>query len=123
MPIRGLRGAINVGENTSGSILEATRELLSQILRANEIRDYGDIVSAVFTTTPDLNAAFPAEAARELGMHQVPLLCASEIDVPGSMPRCIRVLLHINTEKSQKEIVHVYLRDARGLRPDMSSAQ
>ena len=82
-----------------------------------------EIVSAIFTTTSDLNSTFPAEAARTLGMHQVPLLCASEIPVPGSMPRCIRVLLHVNTSKPQSEIVHVYLRDAQRLRPDVMSAQ
>lgn len=123
MPVRGLRGAINVDENSADGILEATRELLSELLRANEITDFGEIVSAVFTTTRDLNAAFPAEAARALGMHQVPLLCATEIDVPGAMPRCIRVLLLLNTVKSQAEMVHVYLRDAKNLRPDVSSAQ
>ena len=123
MPVRGLRGAINADENSAESILEATRELLREVLRANEIDDFGEIASVVFTTTTDLNAAFPAEAARELGMHQVPLLCAREIDVPGAMPRCIRVLLQLNTEKSQSEMVHVYLRDARNLRPDVSSAQ
>ena len=123
MPVRGLRGAINVDENTANSILEATRELLSELLRANGIEDFGEIASAQFTTTTDLNAAFPAEAARELGMRQVPLLCGTEIAVPGSMPRCIRVLLHLNTEKPQSEMAHVYLRDARNLRPDVSSAQ
>lgn len=123
MPVRGLRGAINVDENSAETILKATGELLVELLRANEIDDFREIASAVFTTTVDLNAAFPAEAARELGMNRVPLLCATEIDVPGAMPRCIRVLLHVNTEKSQAEMVHVYLRDARKLRPDVSSAQ
>jgi chorismate mutase len=123
MPVRGLRGAITVETNTAAAILEATRELLREVLRANRIEDFHEIVSAIFTTTPDLNAAFPAEAARELGMHQVPLLCASEINVPGGMPRCIRVLLHVNTEREQVEMVHVYLRDAKKLRPDVNSAQ
>lgn len=123
MAVRGLRGAINARENTSASILEATRELLREIIRANSLTDFSEIVSAIFTTSPDLNAAYPAEAARELGMHKVPLLCAREIDVPGGMPMCIRILLHLNTEKRQEEIVHVYLRDARKLRPDMNSAQ
>lgn len=123
MPVRGLRGAINVEDNSAKGILEATRELLTELLRANEIQDFGEIASAVFTTTTDLNAAFPAEAARELGMNQVPLLCATEIDVPGAMPRCIRVLLQLNTDKSQSDMVHVYLRDARNLRPDVSCAQ
>lgn len=123
MAVRGIRGAISVPANTAEEVLSATRELLREILRANELTDFGDIVSAIFTTTPDLTAAFPAEAARELGMNHVPLLCASEINVPHGMPRCIRVLLHVNTERSQREIVHVYLRDAKQLRPDMTSAQ
>jgi chorismate mutase len=123
MAVRGLRGAINARENTAASILEATRELLQEIIRANDLADFSEIVSAVFTTSPDLNAAYPAEAARALGMHQVPLLCAREIDVPGGMPMCIRILLHLNSDKRQDEMVHVYLRDARKLRPDMNSAQ
>jgi chorismate mutase len=123
MPVRGLRGAINCEENTPASILSATRELLQEIIRANGLTDFEEIVSAIFTTSPDLNAAFPAEAARELGMHQVPLLCGTEIAVPGGMPRCIRILLHVNTEKRQPDMVHVYLRDAKRLRPDVRSAQ
>jgi chorismate mutase len=123
MAVRGIRGAISVPENSSQEILSATRELLEEILRLNAIGDFGDIVSAVFTTTPDLNAAFPAEAARGLGMKHVPLLCASEIDVPTGMKKCIRILLHVNTDRPQAEVVHVYLREARKLRPDMSSAQ
>src|SRR5690606_36921928 len=103
--------------------LAATRELLEELLRANQITDFDEIVSAIFTTTSDLTSTFPAEAARLLGMKQVPLLCAGEIPVPGSMPRCIRVLLHVNTEKKQGEIVHVYLREAKKLRPDVQSAQ
>ena len=104
-------------------ILSATGELLEAILESNDLADFDEIVSAIFTTTSDLNSTFPAEAARTLGMHQVPLLCASEIPVPGSMPRCIRVLLHVNTSRPQSEIVHVYLRDAQRLRPDVMSAQ
>jgi chorismate mutase len=123
MSVRGIRGAINCDENSAVSILQATGELLEEILRANNLSDFDEIVSAIFTTTADLDAAFPAEAARELGMHRVPLLCANEIDVPTGMKRCIRILLHVNTEKVASEMVHVYLRDARRLRPDMSSAQ
>ena len=104
-------------------ILAATRELLEQLLRANGIEQFDDVVSAIFTTTSDLKSTFPAEAARALGMNQVPLLCACEIPVPNSLPRCIRVLLHVNTEKPQKEIVHVYLHEAKRLRPDVRSAQ
>lgn len=105
-------------------VLDATRELLETLLAKNDLTErHDDIVSAVFTTTPDLASCFPAEAARELGMSQVPLLCATEIGVAGAMPRCIRVLLHVNTTRTQAEMTHVYLRDAKKLRPDMTSAQ
>ncbi len=123
MPVRGLRGAISVSENTSEQIVAATRELLTELLRANGISSYEDICSAIFTTTPDLTAAFPAEAARALGMNLVPLLCASEIAVPHGMPKIIRILLHVNTERTQREMVHVYLGEAKKLRPDVCSAQ
>lgn len=123
MAVRGIRGATSVETDSAEEILAATRELLREILRTNGIDDFDEIVSAIFTTTPDLTATFPAEAARELGMNQVPLLCASEIRVPGSMPRCIRVLLHVNTERKPGEMAHVYLREAKRLRPDVSSAQ
>lgn len=104
-------------------MLESTRELLQELLRANEITDFEDIASILFTTTPDLTATFPAEAAREIGLQQVPLLCASEIAVPGRVARCIRILLHINTTKKLADIVHIYLREAKALRPDIHSAQ
>ncbi len=123
MAVRGIRGATSVEADVPEEILSATRELLDELLKANAIHDFDEIVSAIFTTSPDLTATFPAEAARAIGMKQVPLLCASEIAVPSSLPRCIRVLLHINTEKKQSEITHVYLREARKLRPDMVSAQ
>jgi chorismate mutase len=123
MRVRGVRGAISVPANTREEILAATRELLSEILRVNEIDEFDDLASIIFTTTPDLNAVFPAEAARELGMSQVPLICASEIAVPGRLSRCVRVLIHWNTTRSQKDVVHVYLREAKTLRPDIHSAQ
>jgi chorismate mutase len=123
MQVRGIRGAISVDEDTSTEVLAATRELLESILSSNGLDEYDNIISAVFTTTPDLTSAFPAEAARGLGMNHVPLLCASEIAVAGAMPRCIRVLLHVNTDRKPEQIVHVYLREARKLRPDMQSAQ
>lgn len=123
MAVRGIRGATSVAVDTREAILEATRELLLEILRVNQIEQFDEIVSILLTTTPDLTATFPAEAARGLGMQLVPLLCASEIAVPGSLPRCVRVLLHVNTDKPQRDVVHVYLRDARHLRPDMTSAQ
>jgi len=123
MAVRGIRGATTVEVDEASEVLAATGELLEAILSSNQLEDFDEVVSAIFTTTADLSSTFPAEAARELGMHQVPLLCASEIPVPESMPRCIRVLLHINTTKSQSQIVHVYLRDAQRLRPDVMSAQ
>jgi len=123
MPVRGVRGAISAKSNTKAEILAATRELLEETIAHNELNDFSEIVSAVFTTTPDLTSAFPAEAARELGMASVPLLCASEIDVPGALPLIIRILLHVNTEKKQSDMVHIYLRDAKKLRQDLSDAQ
>lgn len=123
MTVRGIRGATSVPEDRPDLILAATRELLEALVSGNQITDFEDIVSAIFTTTPDLTSTFPAEAARVLGMKQVPLLCASEIAVPQSLPRCIRVLLHVNTTKRQGEIQHVYLHEAKKLRPDMVSAQ
>ena len=123
MLVRGIRGATTVDGDEPAQVTEATRELLEQILERNGIQDFGSIASAIFTTSDDVCSTFPAEAARAIGMSKVPLLCAREIPVPGSMERCIRILLHINTEKSQDEIVHVYLREAKKLRPDMESAQ
>src|SRR5258708_30002746 len=123
MPVRGIRGATSALSDTRDEILEATRELVAEILRVNQIAEFDEIVSILFTTTPDLTAAFPAEAAREMGMNLVPLLCASEIAVPGRLARCVRVLIHLNTEKPAREMVHVYLREAKSLRPDMQSAQ
>lgn len=123
MFVRGIRGATSVEVDSREAILEATRELLEEILRVNGIDRFDDLVSAIFTTSPDLKACFPAEAARSLGMSEVPLLCASEIAVPGALTRCIRVLLHVNTDKKQNQISHIYLREAVKLRPDMKSAQ
>jgi|SRR5579872_458987 len=123
MPVRGIRGATSALTDSRDEILEVTRELVGEILRANGIADFDEIVSILFTTTPDLTAAFPAEAAREMGMNLVPLLCASEIDVPGRLPKCVRVLMHLNTEKPARDMVHVYLREAKSLRPDVQSAQ
>jgi chorismate mutase len=123
MPVRGIRGAASAPADTRDAILQTTRELLSEILRANGIVDFDEIVSILFTTTPDLTATYPAEAARELGMNLVPLLCASEIAVPGRLPRCVRVLFHVNSEKSPRDMVHVYLGEAKSLRPDRQSAQ
>ena len=123
MAVRGVRGATTVESDDPALIRAAARELMEEILRRNQITDFDDVISAVFTTTEDLVSAFPAEAARAMGMNQVPLLCAQEIPVTGSMPRCIRVLLHVNSDRKPKEIEHVYLRDAQKVRPDLKSAQ
>jgi chorismate mutase len=112
----GIRGATTVAENTREAILEATRELLQLIVARNEIV-VEDVSSAFFTVTEDLDAEHPALAARQIGWEQVALLCAREIPVPGSLGLCIRVLVHVNTEKPQAEMRHVYLRDAVRLRP------
>jgi chorismate mutase len=117
---RGIRGAISVQSNTADKIVEATGTLLEAIIIENEI-DPEDIASAFFTVTADLNAEFPAVAAREMGWMYVPLVCATEINVPGRLARCIRVLLHVNTEKSQKKIKHIYLGEAASLREDLLS--
>lgn len=116
---RGVRGAITVESNAREAILEATRELLQAMAEANGIQP-ADIASIIFTITSDLNAAYPAQAARELGWRHTPLMCAMEIPVPAGLPRCVRVLIHWNTEKNQEEIIHVYLRDAQTLRPDLT---
>lgn len=118
--VRGIRGAITVENNRSQEILSATRELLEALVKENQL-DIDDIVSAFFTVTSDLNAEFPAAAAREhLGWHTVPMLCALEIDVPGRLARCIRVMVHVNTPKSQKELKNIYLKGARELRKDLA---
>ena len=118
MACRGVRGAITVETNDAEAIWAATRELLETIVAANGI-ETDDLASVIFTVTADLDAAFPARAAREIGWTQVPLLDTT-VSVPDSLPRCIRVLLHWNTDKRQDEIKHVYLRGARVLRPDLS---
>jgi len=117
MSLRGIRGAITVEKNSKNEILAATRELLEQLIAANGIKP-AEIASALFSTTAGLNAVFPAEAARGLGWTETPLLCMQEIPVPGSLTNCIRVLIHLNTERSQQEMKHVYLREAIKLRRD-----
>ena len=114
---RGIRGATTVTENTAEEILEATCDLLTALIRLNEIEPE-DVVSAIFTTTVDLTATFPALAARELGWTEVPLLCTHEMAVPGALGKVVRILLHVNTARRHGEIRHVYLKDARGLRPE-----
>lgn len=119
MVVRGIRGAITVEKDDNKEISEATQELLTQIISNNGILSQ-DIISIIFTMTADLRSAFPAEAARAMGLTLVPLLCTQEIPVPGALPQCIRVLMHINTEKRQDQIKHQFMRAASQLRQDLS---
>jgi chorismate mutase len=114
---RGIRGATTAEANTREAILEATRDMLERLIAENGLRQE-DIASAIFSTTPDLNAEFPAVAARALGWLDTALICTHEMAVPGSLERCIRVLVHWNTTRSADQIVHVYIRGARNLRPE-----
>ena len=115
---RGIRGAITVEDNDREEMLSATTELLQKLVEANQIKAE-DIAYIYFTTTPDLNAEFPAVAARRMGMDHVPLLCGHEMAVPHGLPRCLRILMLVNTERKASEIVHVYLREATSLRADI----
>ena len=117
--MRGLRGATTADANTRESILAATRELLNLMIEANHVRAE-EVASALFTTTADLNADYPAQAARALGWHDVALLCAHEMNVPHGLPMCIRVLIHWNTPLTAREVQHVYIKGAAPLRPDRS---
>ena len=119
MPCRGVRGATTAETNTSEEMLKATRQLLALMIRQNGIEEK-DVASVIFSTTMDLDAEFPALAARQLGWLSAALMCVHELDVPGSLRRCIRILLHWNTDKSSDEIVHVYIKNAGRLRPDRS---
>jgi chorismate mutase len=116
--VRAVRGATTVESNDAEAIAVATRELLTSMLDANGI-DVENIISVLFTTSPDLNAAFPAAAARGIGFQTVPLMCASEIDVPGAKRLCIRVMMHAYLALSRDDVRHVYLRDAQNLRDDL----
>ena len=116
--VRGIRGATTVDRNDATEIREATQELLQMILSENALCT-DDLVSAIFTVTPDLDADFPASSAREIGWELVPLLCATEIPVSSGLSRCIRVLIHVNTTRCQTEIRHVFLRNAIALRKDL----
>lgn len=116
MYCRGIRGATTIERNDREEILSATTELLQLIIRQNDLQTE-DIASAIFSLTEDLDAEFPAVAARTLGWTEVPLMCAREIPVPGSLGKCIRVLVHVNTTRSLSEIRHVYIRGAVSLRP------
>ena len=123
MAIRGIRGATTVSADEPDLILEATRELLETILKENPGMKSEDVGSALFTVTEDLASTFPAQAARQMGWSLVPMTCAKEIPVPGSLSKVIRVLVHWNTEVPQNKITHVYLHNAVKLRPDLVAAQ
>jgi chorismate mutase len=117
---RGIRGAITVEHNTRESILAASKELVQQMVAANGV-NVDDIAAVWFTTTSDLNAEFPAVAARELGLSKTALLCGHEMDVPSSLPYCLRVMMLVNTEKKNDEIVYVYLKGAEVLRGETNN--
>jgi chorismate mutase len=117
--VRAIRGATQVGEDSKEAILEATTELVTEVMTRNRLTT-DDVISVVFTATPDLTAEFPALAARKLGFHEVPLLCASEINVPHALPRVIRLLAHVETGTPRTAIQHVYLRGATVLRLDIA---
>jgi len=116
--IAAIRGATTAASNTEQEILDATAELLEKMTEQNGI-SVNDIISVIFSTTTDLNAAFPAVAARRLGWRHTAMMCTNEIDVPGSLRKCIRVMMHINTERKIDELKYIYLKDARSLRPDL----
>ncbi|MCO6009906.1 chorismate mutase [Actinoallomurus purpureus] len=117
--VRAVRGATQVDEDDRDQILEATAELIAEVMSRNSLTT-DDVISVLFTATPDLTAEFPALAARKLGFNEVPLLCASEIDVPHALPRVIRLMAHIETDRPRSEIQHVYLRGAVALRLDIA---
>lgn len=119
MGLRGVRGATTVAVDTFEMVIEATQELLNSIIAANPGLLPDDVASVIFTVTNDLNSVHPARAARDMGWRYVPMMCAQEIPVPGSLPKCIRILIHWNTNMAQKDIKHVYLREAASLRPDL----
>jgi len=123
MGVRGIRGAITVEQNEKDDIVAAARELLEEMVGQNSVKP-DEIASVLISVTDDLDAAFPAQAARLLpGWEYVPLMCTREIPVPGSLPRCIRVMMHVNTAKKQDEVIHIFLREAVRLRPDLVKRQ
>ncbi len=117
--MRAIRGAITVEHNSKEEILDATKVLLDTMIEKNDV-SHDDMVDMIFTLTPDLNAVFPAVAARLGGITDVPLMCMSEIPVEGALPKCVRILMHVNTDKTLDEIKHVYLKEAVKLRPDIA---
>jgi chorismate mutase len=117
--VRAVRGATQIDADDRDQILEATTELVSEVMARNGLTT-DDVISVIFTVTPDLTAEFPALAARKLGFHEVPLLCATEIGVPGALPRVIRLMAHIATDRPRSDVQHVYLRGATALRLDIA---
>jgi chorismate mutase len=117
--VRAVRGAVQIGGNDRDYILAGTAELVTEVMSRNELST-DDVISVVFTATPDLNAEFPALAARKLGFQEVPLLCAAEINVPDAMPRVVRLMMHVETSKPRSALQHVYLRGAAALRLDIA---
>ncbi|WP_055483001.1 chorismate mutase [Sphaerimonospora mesophila] len=117
--VRAVRGAIQVDADDRESIIAGTTELVTEVMTRNNLTT-DDVISVIFTATPDLTAEFPALAARKLGFHEVPLLCSTEIDVPGALPRVVRLMAHIDTDRPRQEIQHVYLRGAVALRVDIA---
>ena len=118
MTVRAIRGAIQVAANERQEVLDGASELVQEVLRRNQV-DPADLISILFTATPDLTAEFPAYAARQLGLTDVPLMCATEIAVPGALPRTLRLLAHVETDLARADIRHVYLRGAAALRTDL----
>jgi chorismate mutase len=117
--VRAIRGAVQVDADEREAILEATTELVAAVMERNDLTP-DDVISVLFTVTPDLTAEFPALAARKIGFHAVPLMCATEIPVPGAMPRVVRLMAHVETDSSRADIQHVYLRGAMALRLDIA---
>ena len=116
--VRAVRGATTIDADTKDQVTSRTKALVSAMLERNEVSK-DDLISIVFTATDDVHSMFPATAAREIGLGDVPLLCARELDIEGATPRCIRVLMHVMTDKARSELHHVYLEGARGLRDDL----
>ena len=119
MAVRAIRGAVQVDDDQREAILEGTTELIAEVMSRNELTA-DDVISVLFTVTPDLTAEFPALAARKTGFHAVPLMCATEIPVPGAMPRVVRLMAHVETDRPRSQIQHVYLRGAVALRLDIA---
>ena len=119
MPVRAIRGAVQVDADEREAILEGTTELVSEVMTRNDLVP-DDVISVIFTVTPDLTREFPALAARKIGFQDVALLCATEIPVPGALPRVVRLMMHVDTQRPRREIHHVYLRGAAALRLDIA---